>query len=78
MTQERSGVGATRNKGFRASRASIVLFLDDDILVERDTLNKIVESHRGNQRAVVFGSYPFVSHSSEALHRFASRLFDYG
>lgn len=77
IRQENSGIGATRNRGFREARADLVLFLDDDILIKPSTLNEFVEAHREHPGAVIFGNYPFVSHDSESLHQFARELYGY-
>lgn len=77
LTQPNSGIGATRNRGFREARSSFVLFLDDDIIMERDTVKKIVEAEKEHPGAVIFGNYPFVSHHSISLEKFARQLYNY-
>ena len=77
VRHENSGIGATRNRGFREAKAGLVLFLDDDILVKPTTLNEFVDAHREHPGGVIFGSYPFISHESESLHRFARELYGY-
>lgn len=77
VRQPNSGIGATRNRGFREARADLVLFLDDDILVKPSTLNEFIDAHREHPGAVIFGNYPFISHETEALHRFARHLYGY-
>ncbi|QYO66335.1 glycosyltransferase family 2 protein [Leptolyngbya sp. 7M] len=77
IEQENAGIGATRNRGFCEARSDLVLFLDDDILVKPTTLNEFVDAQRRHAGSVVFGSYPFVSHETRALERFASRLYGY-
>jgi glycosyltransferase involved in cell wall biosynthesis len=77
IKQTNLGIGATRNRGFREARSKLVLFLDDDIILERDTVKKIVEGEKEHPGGVIFGNYPFISHNSESLHRFAAKLFNY-
>ena len=77
VTQKNAGIGATRNRGFREAKAGIVIFLDDDILVHADTIKKIYRAQLEGPGPVIFGSYPFISHSSESLHQFARHLFGY-
>ncbi|MBK8809919.1 MAG: glycosyltransferase family 2 protein [Acidobacteria bacterium] len=77
LTQPNRGIGATRNRGFAEARSQIVLFLDDDIIVKRDTLKQFLEAHRRHNMPVIFGSYPFISHESESLHEFARHLYGY-
>jgi GT2 family glycosyltransferase len=77
IRQENSGIGATRNRGFREARSNLVVFLDDDIIVRPSTLNEFVDAHREHPGGVIFGSYPFISHESESLHSFARHLYGY-
>ena len=77
VRQENSGIGATRNRGFREARSNLVLFLDDDILVKRETLREVVEAHKSHSGGAIFGSYPFISHETESLERFARLLYGY-
>src|SRR5215213_1756176 len=77
IRQDNAGIGATRNRGFREAQADLVLFLDDDILLNRTTLKEIVEAHRSGPAAVTFGNYPFISRETESLHQFARGLYGY-
>lgn len=77
ITQKNTGIGGTRNRGYREAKAQIVIFLDDDILVHSDTIKKIYRTQLEGHGLVIFGSYPFISHSSESLHLFARHLFGY-
>ncbi len=77
LKQPNSGIGATRNRGFREARSSFVLFLDDDIIVEKETVKKIAEAGQAHPGAVIFGNYPFVSHHSVSLEKFARQLYNY-
>ena len=71
------GVGAARNRGYLESSNDLVLFLDDDVIVQRDTLQKLVRAHTEEDCGVIFGIYPFVSHESTSLRDFAASLYDY-
>ena len=77
ITQPNSGIGATRNRGYREAQAGIVIFFDDDIIVEKDTLSKLFRAQKEGPGPVQFGNYPFISHSSESLHQFARQLYGY-
>lgn len=77
IKQENSGIGATRNRGFREASADLVLFLDDDILLKPENLAEILEVHRMNIGEVIFGNYPFISHETESLQKFARHLYGY-
>jgi glycosyltransferase involved in cell wall biosynthesis len=77
IVQNNSGIGATRNRGFREAQSNLVLFLDDDLILEKDTVKKMYEAEMEHPGAVIFGNYPFISHDSEALHQFARQLYGY-
>ena len=77
IEQENSGIGATRNRGYREARSDLVLFLDDDILVKKGTIKAMLKAMADTSAAVIFGGYPFVSHSSESLRAFAVELYGY-
>lgn len=55
LRQSNAGPAAARNAGFRDTRGSLVLFMDDDILVPPRLLRQHVDAHRPNPGAVVFG-----------------------
>jgi Glycosyltransferases involved in cell wall biogenesis len=38
------GAAAARNRGAEASRGEVLFFLDSDIVIEKDTLDKIVKN----------------------------------
>ncbi len=60
VRQENSGPAAARNMGFRASRGSIVIFVDDDILVHPDLICRHVDAHRMHPGAVICGRCPLI------------------
>ena len=52
------GPAYARNRGFEASRGSVIVFVDADVVVHTDTLRKFAEYFRANEDvASVFGSY---------------------
>lgn len=77
IEQNNAGIGFTRNRGFRESTSSLVLFLDDDIILEKQSIKQLVEAAAAHPGAVIFGSYPFISHQSRSLELFARKLFNY-
>jgi glycosyltransferase involved in cell wall biosynthesis len=77
ITQNNSGIGATRNRGYREAKAGIVIFLDDDILVYPDTIRKLYNAIQNGPGPVIFGNYPFISHDSGSLEKFAAHLYGY-
>ena len=77
IEQENSGIGATRNCGFRESRNPVILFLDDDIVLPHRAVAELVAAMESSDAAIVFGSYPFREHASESLRAFAAGLYGY-
>lgn len=77
ITQKNSGIGATRNRGYREARAGIVIFLDDDILVYGHTVQQLYKAVQSGPGPVVFGNYPFISHATGSLKKFAEHLYGY-
>ena len=77
ITQENSGIGYTRNRGFREALSQFVLFLDDDIILPAGTLRQILSAQREHGGAVIFGNYPFITHHSPSLEKFARHLYGY-
>jgi len=75
--QENSGIGATRNRGYREAKCDRILLLDDDIILPRDAIQSLLAAQRKTDAAVIFGHYPFVSHSSETVRKFAAQLYGY-
>lgn len=77
IRQENAGIGATRNRGYREAACDRVLLLDDDIILPADAIKKLLDAQEKLGAAVIFGHYPFVTHSSEAVRRFAVELYGY-
>ena len=57
IRQVRSGVAAARNAGWRAARADLVLFLDDDIIPKPQLLAAHLRAHQANPKSVVIGRF---------------------
>lgn len=55
MEEPTPGAAAARNAGARQARGYDVLFLDDDILVERDCLDRLARQRVGNPAAWILG-----------------------
>jgi glycosyltransferase involved in cell wall biosynthesis len=75
---ERAGPAAARNRGARQARGNIILFVDADVVVRRDTLARIVAFLQEQPKvAALFGSYDdspaaqhFVSQYKNLFHHF--------
>jgi glycosyltransferase involved in cell wall biosynthesis len=55
--QSNQGDAAARNLGARQSQAEILVFLDDDILVEADYLTHLIRAHDIGQNQIVVGTW---------------------
>ncbi len=60
LYQQNSGPAAARNNGFREASNSVVLFIDDDVLVSKNLLCKHWRAHLDKPGSVIFGLYPYV------------------
>ena len=56
VRQANQGDAEARNTGARASQADVLVFLDDDILVEPDYLAAIVAAHRAVEDGIIVGT----------------------
>jgi glycogen synthase len=54
--QSNQGATAARNLAARQSRADILVFLDDDILLQSDYLTYVIREHATSQNAIVVGT----------------------
>lgn len=55
--QSNQGDAAARNLGAQQSQADILVFLDDDILVEADYLTYLIQAHDMGQNKIVSGTW---------------------
>jgi len=77
-TARQSGPGAARNLGAQQARGEILLFVDADVVVARDTLERVAADFIDDPDiAAVFGSYDddpgeknFISQYKNLFHRF--------
>jgi len=65
--QENRGVAAARNLGVRESQGDLIIFIDDDIVVEPSFLRDHVETHRRFESALVNGRWDFEPALRQAL-----------
>jgi GT2 family glycosyltransferase len=63
IEQENRGLAGARNTGWRAARAGLVLFLDDDMQCDPGLVATHVEAHAEGERSVAFGAL-FLSEDS--------------
>ncbi|HEX9029770.1 MAG TPA: glycosyltransferase family 2 protein, partial [Anaerolineales bacterium] len=75
LKQDHQGAAAARNLGACDSQAEILLFLDDDIVVEPDFVACLVEDHRRYDRAILMGTFVPYPGETETPFRKACRRF---
>lgn len=56
VEQENRGLAGARNAGFRATRAGLVLFLDDDMLCDPWLVQAHLHAHKGTDSIAAFGA----------------------
>jgi GT2 family glycosyltransferase len=79
VRQENAGVGGARNRGFREATGDVVLFVDDDVLLDGSALVGHVDAHRQRPGSVIFGDYPYVPGPETPFSRWTSRIgFGFG
>jgi GT2 family glycosyltransferase len=57
QTEQRKGPAIARNRGATAARGEILVFIDADVLVYPDTLQRLIRTLHEADCAAVFGSY---------------------
>lgn len=55
LSQDNAGPAAARNRGARAARGSLLIFIDNDILVAPDFVRAHIATHQGHSGAWVLG-----------------------
>jgi glycosyltransferase involved in cell wall biosynthesis len=69
--QANQGAAQARNAGATQSEAKILIFLDDDIVVQPDFLVNIVQAHRQFDRAMIMGTFLLCSTGEDTPFRWA-------
>lgn len=69
LWQKNQGDAEARNHGASQSKADLLIFIDDDMLVEESYLRSMVEAYEQSKKLVVMGTtYPWIGEkSSESL-----------
>jgi GT2 family glycosyltransferase len=60
VRQENRGVGAARNRGYREAVGDVVVFVDDDMLLQPTTLERHRQAHHRCPGSVIYGRSPYV------------------
>ncbi len=67
IPQQNSGAAAARNRGARAAEGQILLFCDDDIILQPEHLNLLLATRSAHPMALVNGPIEFSRNASAAL-----------
>lgn len=67
IEQENRGLAGARNTGYRSASASLVLFLDDDMLCDPGLVAAHVRAHGNDDRIVAFGALFLSADSPRSL-----------
>ena len=77
-TENNAGPAAARNRGVRRAMGEILFFVDSDVVVSRDTLERVTEHFaRKPTLAAVFGSYDDRPAQSDTISQFRNLLHHY-
>ena len=77
VRQANAGPSVARNNGLKLAENPVVLFIDDDILVEPDLIGKHMKGHQQYPGAVIYGYSPYVKPDKETnAYRFLKKLID--
>jgi len=60
IIQKNAGPAAARNNGLARAKGEVVLFIDDDVLVEKRTLREHYDAHKIFPGSVMYGNYPYI------------------
>lgn len=66
LCEPKPGAAAARNAGIKASQGRIILFLDDDVIPDRELLKEHLARHR-EENIVVLGSVRFPWNGTESV-----------
>jgi glycosyltransferase involved in cell wall biosynthesis len=67
--QSNQGDAAARNLGAQQSKADILVFLDDDIVIEPSYLTYLLQAHDTRQNKIVVGKWNFWPREATPLSR---------
>lgn len=81
ISQSASGAAAARNRGVAASRAPLLLFIDDDVIASPGLVKAHVSAQGAHERCVAIGPYLLEKPGSgdyvrEQLYRYWNRIFE--
>lgn len=74
--QPNQGSAIARNTGAKAAKSQLLIFIDDDILVESDYIKGLVQIHELYPKVVGMGSFlPFIPENGTLFTRLNSQMF---
>ena len=79
IVQPNAGPAAARNNGLARAKGEVVIFIDDDVLIESRTIQQHYAAHQQYPDAVVYGNYPYVLPAKPSpVYRYMKKLLDDG
>ncbi len=66
ITQEHAGLASGRNKAIREASGDIIIFIDDDIIADKNFIAEHVKSHAKHPKSVIMG---WVNHTANLQRR---------
>lgn len=71
------GPAYARNRGFEVARGDVIVFIDADVVVHRDTLRRFAEAFQEPQVGAVFGSYDDRPPAAGVMSQYRNLLHHY-
>ncbi|MES1198079.1 MAG: glycosyltransferase, partial [Chitinophagaceae bacterium] len=79
IRQANAGPASARNNGLAKAKGDIVLFIDDDVLLDVNALQEHIQAHQQKPGSVVYGNYPYViPEKTSPAYRYMKKLIDDG
>lgn len=74
ISQENTGRAATRNAGVEKANSAVLLFVDDDIELEPDAIQKHVDHHEAYKNSILVGGIFLKSGSGRDFHKYRQHI----
>lgn len=80
LSSEGRGVATARNRGAREASGDLLIFIDDDVVIDATTVRKVIEQHETNDKIALNPDWVYPPELVEVLHHsaFGRFLFRHG